>query len=456
MSGIHTNAPTATKRNEYAKNWAAHIDLRDLLQVFAVRSELGSFLKSQFNVLCICGTKDYYQENKESGWKLPIDSYLWTDDIYVALAFVIAGGGINLRTLLVGEDMYDEERSGLVLVNDFLKHCPNVSSLSIAEKSSFWLNSFGKQLERLELRTANPIEFPLHSTTLRELTLGTYGDGSFSTELWRRIGPSLETLILHHVIPEENEVSDIKEHCRNLKSISIGGGTYEENSALANLLASYGGQLKYAHLYEMSKDQMRTVVDACPNARFLLRMVDIQSFRAALNMIGSRLAVTKTFMFTINHDFDIWKNMWDNCAHLRELDIYLMDMEYVRAIFATKKEKLEVLRLYMLRTTEEVDVKKALDICASGTKCVEQLVYDGPHFSKETSCAFFESNRASLSVISVKRLRDEPAKKLDELLDSFLELPTLEHLHLFCGIPDHKLKALEKRGVYCKLNAIPH
>jgi len=51
-------------------------------------------------------------------------------------------------------------------------------------------------------------------------------------------------------------------------------------------------------------------------------------------------------------------DLWDNCADLRELELHLMSIEYVRrAIFAITTVQLKVLRLYALRKTEERKVK---------------------------------------------------------------------------------------------------
>jgi len=53
--------------------------------------------------------------------------------------------------------MYKRGRDGENLVDDFVNHCPNVTSLSIAEEEdTIWTNKFGNQLETLEVCAGAP------------------------------------------------------------------------------------------------------------------------------------------------------------------------------------------------------------------------------------------------------------------------------------------------------------
>lgn len=65
----------------YAKNWQSHIDVGNLLKLFAVRGELGCFMKTAFKALCIGHERDSCEE----------EPHLWTDNIDIALAFILAG-----------------------------------------------------------------------------------------------------------------------------------------------------------------------------------------------------------------------------------------------------------------------------------------------------------------------------------------------------------------------------
>lgn len=66
-----------------------------------------------------------------------------------------------MQELAIGQDMYEDERDGEDLVDVFRAHCPNVMSLSVQEKGCFWVDKFGTQLEKLELRTRSVWKFYL-------------------------------------------------------------------------------------------------------------------------------------------------------------------------------------------------------------------------------------------------------------------------------------------------------
>jgi len=90
--------------------------------------------------------------------------------------------------------------------------------------------------------------------------------------------------------------------------------------------------------------------------------------------------------------------------------------------------------------------------CSKGTKCIEKLIYEGPGLSVDSLNPFFEANSASLSSVLVRNT-------CNALLDSFLTLPALEEVAFTvetvgefpeCIMPEDTLKALEKRGIYCR------
>lgn len=74
--------------------------------------------------------------------------HLWTDNIDVARDFVLPGGSESLTTLVVGTWNHLMDLSGVDIVDGFLKHCPNLPSLTIAGHETSWDNKFGRQLEK--------------------------------------------------------------------------------------------------------------------------------------------------------------------------------------------------------------------------------------------------------------------------------------------------------------------
>lgn len=168
---------------------------------------LSCFLKLRFNTLYVSDSKDCSYENTNSGWKLRDEPHLWKNIIDVAREFLLADGGKSLQALVVGTGIYNWERDGVNLIDDFLNSCPNGTSLSISEidstyymtpetSQSSWVRKFGSQLEKLELHIYVPNSFPMHFTALRELVLSREPAEMEPTDLWRKIGCSLEKLVV--------------------------------------------------------------------------------------------------------------------------------------------------------------------------------------------------------------------------------------------------------------------
>jgi len=126
-----------------AKKWESHIDVRNLVEACGVGGGFGTLLKSRFHTLLVSCTKNYF-ETMDSGWSELSEPYLWTQDIAVARAFVVAGGGEALRSIVISRHMYYRERDGQNVVDDFAKYCPNVTSMKIAEEVTwFGRTSYG-------------------------------------------------------------------------------------------------------------------------------------------------------------------------------------------------------------------------------------------------------------------------------------------------------------------------
>lgn len=162
----------------------------------------------------------------------------------------MAGGGESLQTLVVGPGMHEAERDGAELIDDFRHHCPNFSSLRIAEPGTSsvgmtGVDKFTKQLEKLEIIMNRSLNVPFDSTVLRELTFQTYADDNSCADLWKKLGCSLEKLVIGLPFHRKHQVDEIG---RNLKSVSISGQHAEVVATVTTLLTSYGDKLEYAYL----------------------------------------------------------------------------------------------------------------------------------------------------------------------------------------------------------------
>lgn len=236
-------------------------------------------------------------------YKLRKVSHLWTNSIDVARRFILAGAGNPLQMLIVASGMYKDGPDGEHLVHEFARNCPHMTSLSIVDTGFFWVNKFGKQLDNLEVQASIALDFPFRSTNLRELTLDsiTYSYNLKATGLWRKMLSGLETLVIFGTISARSEVDEIKKYCLSIKNISLKGHCYEDIVSIATLLASYGGQLEYAYLHRMQREELKTVAGACPKASFYFDVWLISDLFVVLKMLGPQIDVITTFLLDYEH-----------------------------------------------------------------------------------------------------------------------------------------------------------
>lgn len=273
------------------------------------------------------------------------------------------------------------------IATKIVMNCPNLKSLNIDDcecspeqvTPSFWAVLSERQLEKLAVGMGIPLDIPLHSKALRELTLKGYSIDASSTNLWEKIGSCLEKLQINHSISAPNGLDNIKQHCPNLKSIRMEANERKDVKAVANLMAFYGDQLEFADLSYLNQHQLKRVSRACPNARFHLDVSDDLTV-ARLNIVGPRLESISLTVVKMGKSTDEWKEAWSMCVNLRELVIHHGTVQDFEVIFSTPKEQLKDLQFRIFDTVEAKDVKKVMSLCAEGTECIENFKYEGPKF----------------------------------------------------------------------------
>jgi len=434
-----SSIPNATK-------WERFIDVRNLVKALGFGGEFRTLLKSRFRTIYVSRTNHFEFHEALSGWQERTEPYLWTDDISVAHAFVVAGGGEYLRTLVIDRDMYKRERDGDNLVDDFVTYCPNMTSLSIEEEwDAVWTKKFGSQLEILEVHADMVLadKFVLRLEKLRP-------EDNFPLNLYQR-GPALRELNMTAHRESDGGFDKIKLHCPNLKSVSVRIRPDLGCSAITKLLVSYGDRLEYALLFWLSEDQIRAVADACPNARFhVTGNYQFGLTLTTLKLIGPRVEGVDLYFANSGNmhiDMDECTDAWSQCMNLRYLYTHPTKAEDLEAVFSTPKNHL-VSAILLLLDFVPRDVKKLMDSIANGTKCVEKIEFYLSPCSIYELNGFIGKNSATLRCISLRGNFSAGNKKLDELLTSFLQLPALEELFVDYEIPQDILTSLHNNGVY--------
>ena len=123
----------------------------------------------------------------------------------------------------------------------------------------------GPRLERLEICASSPSIYQSISSywmQLRELHVEeAYKSGADRSDLWKKVGGTLEKLTVHFMFSASTEIRIIQQQCRKIRWIHI--TDWEPVSpAVAGCIVSYGEQLEYAFLEDMSQGQLEPIITA--------------------------------------------------------------------------------------------------------------------------------------------------------------------------------------------------
>jgi len=397
--------------------WENHIPLNHIIGLYGIDtgSWFESWMKSRFDTLCISSSIDCAFENELYGWKLKRGRMLWTDDDELAFAFVSAGGGDHLHSLIVGIDMDSEEMAA-----EFRHYCPNLKSLSIADGVSGWTSTFGGQLEKLEYGNHMPLEISTQSLNLKELTLSVH-DRLVESNLWELVGGTLESLtVLSDFGVQIADTDNIEKYCRNLRRISIDIVSRDGNSALSALLASFGGQLQWAKISDFNEIQLLRVARSCSNARFHLHHAVPHEMEPAVQILGAQIENITITNIGCDPSPSGFSAEWRKCINLREISFNRAIPEIIRQIFSSPKPHLEEF------TTDCGGLKRAWSSLAQ----------------------FLELNKSSLSHVAL--CLPYSNTKVGEAIRILLQGSSLQEIRCVDSPPKKLLKTLEKRGIQCR------
>lgn len=383
------------------KHWEAHVPLRDVAALYSVKCYSG-VLQCRFHTLCISRTIYCADEHRDYGWKLRKGpGILWTNNIRDAYDFLVAGGGKYIKTLVVGDHMYNWKPHA-DFTTDFFNHCPNITALSVARISYAWLQKFGAQIQELEVVRCKGVSISKYCTALRELNLhfdkkNAFPSGNFDPwfTMTSSIGDTLKSLTLsgRHRFSDV-EIDAIRYHCWNLERIHISSRIVKNKTSLLRLLSSYGTRLKYTYLDDTCGNELSLLVEKCKNAKFHLDMRYRYPSSAILKIVGVQLDKIYIGGCTSFHSKDIESEGWGNCVNLRSLDIKRCNVRTMREIMKVPKRHLTILVVAIGRDGKSDDVKEIMDIAADGTGGVQYFTYSGAKPTHEDAFyKFFRNNK---------------------------------------------------------------
>jgi len=311
----------------------------------------------------------------------------------------------------------------------FSSNCPNVCSLVIAVGGHFWIRVFGCRLESLEFICPPVVVIEDHCSRLRKLTLWGSSDlKSLGGKVWEKIGSTLETLditfiwaVSYGTFPDD--VGKIQKYCRALKRITVTTTTNHEPdmiSALSQLLTSYGKQLEYASVFDFPELELKTLVEACPNAEFEL-VVKHTCLLTALQILGLQLK-----MAIIHNTKGVYKHEelargWKSCSNLDDISFIMSEISEIRR----------------------------------GTGNIEDFEIECNHMSQCKFDALAERNQ-KLGFFAIQFHLEAPSsrtvRKTIDITHSLLKAPILKSLHIGvgsddCWMPRRLWNTLARRGI---------
>jgi len=422
----------------HAVNWDIRVRLIDVMELYRVNGGLGTFLSTRFHTLSVSKSTDGYHEHQSDKF----------DDI-------CERSGNFLRTIVIGEGMYDEEKNGRDIVLDFRAACPNVRSLNVVEQLGRWASAFGTQLEKLDITSDMvTVAIPNYCPSLRKLNfLGMSFRESISSEGpfddydsilngidWEFIGSKLESLTLSRVSITDGELKRMRKHCGNLNHIKIRSND-TESKAIADFIVSYGDQLELVYVDFMPENELNLIAEGCKNARFHTAVFAERLLLPTLRILGPRLE--KIYLLLEEKDIDMgeWTTAWNVCPKLENISmISFLTLEKARAIMDTPKHRLKRLQLKdsPFREEENMDskMKEMVDRFSEGTKNIEIVDLDW-EFGGGASHPFEKLIRTNKSCIRKFSLTvyggPFPQPGADNLVKQLLDCPLLQEI-TFSGV----------------------
>jgi len=138
-----------------AKDWEPHLPLEEISELYKVSGAMGIFMLGRFHTLVVSFTFDATTENILFHWNIGKVGVLWTNDIDAARAFVRAGCGKTLSGLVIGATRFEEDPP-VEYIDDFVRGCPCVKFLNVADHHGLWEDKYEHTLDTVGVITETP------------------------------------------------------------------------------------------------------------------------------------------------------------------------------------------------------------------------------------------------------------------------------------------------------------
>lgn len=284
------------------------------------------------------------------------------------------------------------------LLRTIAQYCTSLTSLFV--RLDVWdghvrdlVRRFGTELEEIEVESFDrththdaALHIAVACPNLRSFTFS--GSGiRFIEPIWRFAGPRLEYLAVRarFASPEEwsATLSSVRSYCTELSRIVL-SGLGLNGIQVAQLLASYGKQLREFMVSKLDVNHTYEIVNKCTNLErcVLIELDDRFRRMAVLNHVLSELFIYIASEF----DYNALLNASEKCKNITKLVVECHEpVRYIPALFVGSKNSIHTLEL-------DVDVFRKEDMItiAKNTGNLTSVSIDGASINQGDEETLFE------------------------------------------------------------------
>ena len=412
--------------------WSEHLKVPDIVSLFSAGGDIERVVRQRFTSLSF-DTNSLFMFENEFATSDPFGLYLGDKKLSTSELLNLAS---PTYTALRVRDPISKYLKLPAKLDEFLEKCANVKALNVSSSSSrMWVERLGPRLEKLDI--INPslsvcCTIQSRCMQLRELRIKKASRKSLGrSQLWEKIGGTLEKLWISFLFLGTKEIQKIQQHCRKIRWLYI-PNDFPVNEALTECIVSYGKQLEHAFLPDMNKEQLQSVVKACPNALFNMRLEEMSHY-VSLKQVGKQLQEVVLFRDGIGNVDRLFK-AWNACPNLKSItfaDSYL-SLKYTKAMFYKPKPLLTKLDLVIADDLkiEVEELQEIIDCVAKGTGALRTLSLDMPWLYVGLLDNLLTRNQ-SLEYVSCEadEFRGDHSL-MSEIVKTILDVPNLNELFI--------------------------
>lgn len=409
-------------------DWKSRLEVSTVLLLNGLEGQISSAPANLHETLCIhkFRSNDVHNYGRKN---------MIITDSFQSFKELVPLTGTQYSSLDIRTDFED----GPNLAKFVTEHCTNIERLAFFRSNpSCWLESFGEKIRYIRLYEHVPLlDVQVNCPFLRELQIDALNsEKTTEGKLWETIGDTLEFLRIRELKYGNETIMRIEKYCRKLTSVHIEKMEDCETIYL-ECLRSFGSQLEFASIPDISKVDLKDTVKSCAKARFKLFPCHVDLGRT-LNVLGDQLED----VMCLNYDRLLSDSEieWAPSRNLLWVQLKLCNEKHIRAFLESPKRLLRDFDLFLANDHyKRTNLEDIMDLIADNTGALEKftLTTELPQALHSSAFASLIKRNVLLSQVRILTrgpkprvlLRDRMAE-ITVILESFLKIPNLDQLIL--------------------------